>query len=335
MAHNIGMPQYRMGGPAMCPPDFKPPPPTDTHLPVGPQPKKRRKTNNNNAANQIQAQQTPPPTPQDLLPPPPSGYSDTIVASNPFDDTPPQTPSMNHHALFSGMHHGHHGPMHSQIPHPHMMGGPHGPPMRGMNPMGGHMNGPMGGMGSMGPMGPNGMSMGPQHMNARNNMGGHMGGMGSGIPMGGMNPMAMSQMGHGPINRMSPHHPHHNMGMAGGPGMPMGGPNGQRSMGGSPMNPGSIGSPMNSMSMGSPMGMSPNIGSPSNMGMNAIGSPNPINNMGPNAIGSPSNVMNNMVGQNAIGSPNPMNNSNIMGPPLHSPHSNGPPSNMNIGEFLI
>lgn len=43
-------------------------------------PKKRRK----NVQTPIQT----PPNVQDLLPPPLSGYGDTIVASNPFDDCP-------------------------------------------------------------------------------------------------------------------------------------------------------------------------------------------------------------------------------------------------------
>lgn len=36
-----------------------------------------------------------PPNAQDLLPPPLSGYGDTIVASNPFDDCPNTVNSMN------------------------------------------------------------------------------------------------------------------------------------------------------------------------------------------------------------------------------------------------
>lgn len=43
-------------------------------------PKKRRK----NAQQPIQ----PPPNVQDLFPPPLTGYGDTIVATNPFDDCP-------------------------------------------------------------------------------------------------------------------------------------------------------------------------------------------------------------------------------------------------------
>lgn len=90
---------------------------------IGPpsNPKKRRK---NNQAPPIQT----PPNVQDLLPPTPSGYGDTIVASNPFDDCP-STVNMN-------------------------MG--RGPPM---GPMGGPMGMPNGmscvGMSGMGrPMGP-------------------------------------------------------------------------------------------------------------------------------------------------------------------------------------
>lgn len=50
-------------------------------------PKKRRK----NVQAPIQA----PIQTQDLLPPPLSGYGDTIVASNPFDDCPISVNSMN------------------------------------------------------------------------------------------------------------------------------------------------------------------------------------------------------------------------------------------------
>lgn len=51
-------------------------------LPPAPSnPKKRRK-------NSQQPPLQPPPNAQDLLPPPLSGYGDTIVASNPFDDCP-------------------------------------------------------------------------------------------------------------------------------------------------------------------------------------------------------------------------------------------------------
>lgn len=92
-----------------------------------------------------------------------AGYGDTIIASNPFDDTPPAHPMM------------HQGPMSG----PGGMGGPPGMmghmgmgSMNGM-PQGGHM-GTMGGqMGNMNPMG--GMNMGPGPMGG----GGSMGPMGS------------------------------------------------------------------------------------------------------------------------------------------------------------
>lgn len=50
-------------------------------------PKKRRR----NAQAPIQ----PPPNVQDLLPPPLTGYGDTIVASNPFDDCPSNINAVN------------------------------------------------------------------------------------------------------------------------------------------------------------------------------------------------------------------------------------------------
>lgn len=164
MARNPDM--YHRGGPPMCPADFKPP--TETQMPSAPtNPKKRRKTNANAANNAIQP--TPPPTPADLLPPPLSGYGDTIIASNPFDDTPPQSSSM------SSMNH-----MHMNH-HPHMPYSSHhmgGPPMRGMSPM--MMGGPHLGPG-MNPMNP--------HMNNRGGMS-PMAQMGGLSPMGGPNSMS-------------------------------------------------------------------------------------------------------------------------------------------------
>lgn len=50
-------------------------------------PKRRKK----NVSSTIQT----PPNVQDLLPPPLSGYGDTIVASNPFDDCPSSVNSMS------------------------------------------------------------------------------------------------------------------------------------------------------------------------------------------------------------------------------------------------
>lgn len=80
----------RLGG--MCPPDFKPP--DQAAVPSAPNPKKRRKTSNSNANAAAQA---PPPPQQDLLPPPLTGYGDTIVASNPFDDAPSPSPTGSVH----------------------------------------------------------------------------------------------------------------------------------------------------------------------------------------------------------------------------------------------
>lgn len=112
------------------------------------QPKKRRK----NAANQ---NTTPTPTPQDLLPPPPnSTFGDTIVASNPFDDTPTiSTPSIHHNGMMnphmpSGMH-SHMVPPHGMPPghalpnpsmHPHP---PHGMPPHLPHNSHPHLHGPM------------------------------------------------------------------------------------------------------------------------------------------------------------------------------------------------
>lgn len=179
--NNLGMARqsdmYR--GPPMCPPDFKPP--AETQMPTAPSnPKKRRKAAAN-ANNAIQP--TPLPTPADLLPPPLSGYGDTIIASNPFDDTPSPS-SMNSMSMahINHMNMNHHHPHHH--PHPHMNPHSHmGPAMRGMSPM--MMN-----MQSMPPhMGPH--SMNPHQMNNR----------------GGMSPMAAQMGGLSPMG-MSPIHAH-------------------------------------------------------------------------------------------------------------------------------
>lgn len=133
--------------------EFKPPMMSN---PEPPPPKKKRRTSNNTAANP-----PPPPVMQDLLPPPLTGYGDTIVASNPFDDTPPQqqTSVMN---LNHMQHHGmsHHMASRHMPCSPHMihMGGPGhcqmgGSPINCGPPMGSPM-GPMscGGMSNCGPM---------------------------------------------------------------------------------------------------------------------------------------------------------------------------------------
>lgn len=180
--NNLGMARqadmYR-GPPNMCPPDFKPPTEAPPQMPTAPSnPKKRRKTAAN-ANNAIQP--TPPPTPADLLPPPLTGYGDTIVASNPFDDTPPPSSmsSMNMaHMSHMGMNPHHH-------PHHPHMGGPHGPPPP-------HMGGPGPGMRGMNPMMMNQMNMGgPPHMNPMANRGG----MSPMAQMGGLSPMGMGPHG--------------------------------------------------------------------------------------------------------------------------------------------
>ncbi|CAH1165804.1 unnamed protein product [Phyllotreta striolata] len=106
---------------AHLPPGFRSNVPPDMPQ-APPNPKKRRK----NA--QAQSAAPPPPTHQDLLPPPPlSGYGDTIVASNPFDDCP-----SNVHA--GGRHAGPPPPMGMVVPGPGMvMGG--GPGMGMYRPM--------------------------------------------------------------------------------------------------------------------------------------------------------------------------------------------------------
>lgn len=123
--------------------------------------KKKPRRGSNNAAAQA-AQQSP--AINDLVPPPLTGYGDTIIASNPFDDTPP--------------------------PHAMMHQGPG--PMSGQGP--GGMGGPPGMMGHMGMGGMNGMNHGG-HMGPMGQMGGNMNNM------GGMNmvpgPMGHSGMGGG------------------------------------------------------------------------------------------------------------------------------------------
>lgn len=110
------------------------------------QPKKRRKT----AAN---ANVTQTPTTQDLLPPPPtSTFGDTIVASNPFDDTPTVSVSSVPNSMHNGMMNSHMAPvmgMHMNgPPHMHHPNSPlhqhlsHGPPPSHLPPS--HMNHPHG-----------------------------------------------------------------------------------------------------------------------------------------------------------------------------------------------
>lgn len=178
----------------MCPPDFKPP--SETQAPAPANPKKRRKTANNNS---VAIQPTPPPTPADLLPPPLTGYGDTIVASNPFDDAPPSSMSM-----------GHFGMNHHQM-NPHLMG--HPPAMRGMNPM---MN-PMPGM--------PGHHLNNRGLSPMNNINPNLSPMGLGMnqigpnhPMnqiGPMQPNSPNALNSGPQMRPPMHSP-----LANGPGNP-------------------------------------------------------------------------------------------------------------------
>lgn len=144
----------------------------------GPVTTKKKRRGSSAASAQAAQQQSP--ALNDLVPPPLTGnnighkfsfsgcgvgYGDTIIASNPFDDTPPP------HSVMSG-------PMSG----PGSGGIMGGPPGMGPSPMMGHMN--MGGM--------NGMNMAPMgNMANMNNMGamtGPMGGMGQGRPMGPMGP---------------------------------------------------------------------------------------------------------------------------------------------------
>jgi len=123
------------------------------------------------------------------------GYGDTIIASNPFDDTPP-----SHSMMHQGP-----GPMSGQGPGgmggpPGMGGGPPGMMshmnMGGMNGMNhsGHMGGPMGNhpMGNMNNMG-HPMSMGPS--GPMGHPGGHPGPGGPGGPMGPMGSPACNVFG--------------------------------------------------------------------------------------------------------------------------------------------
>jgi len=229
-------------------------PPLGADIPSGaPNAKKRRK----NGTTNMQAT----PNVQDLLPPPLSGYGDTIVASNPFDDCPstmsanpvrntnpigmaPNMPPMG----MNNMHMCRMNPQMGGMPphHPHqnmMMNGPprmNGPQMNGPpmgNPMGahmipspnGHMHGPIPGpiQSPLGNMPPGGMQ-GPMQGNGPINgpMMSPMGPMNNGSPMG---PMSSSLNGpiNGPPGAMngmsSPMNTPMN-GMAGGMGSPMGGP---------------------------------------------------------------------------------------------------------------
>lgn len=327
-------PMYR-GGPGMCPPDFKPP--SETQPPAPSNPKKRRKTAASAANNAIQP--TPPPTPADLLPPPLSGYGDTIVASNPFDDSPPQNPMAMSHMNHMGMNPHHH-------MNPHHMGHPGGPGMRGpmmMNQMNNpgmvpgphmgmnhHMNNrgnlspmtQMGGLSPMGNMAPNLSPMGLQHGHSNHGM--NQIGPGPGRPMSN-SPMPIgSPMGNSinsPLNNGPPmgppiHSPLLNNG-------PMPGNPGVNRMNGGPMNP----------SQQSPH---PQMGNSNMMNSNNL-SINNNNNNSPNTLPAGlSQNNNNLPGSNnglninsmAVGSGGTNNASNMNQNNQHSHQMSGPMMNM-------
>ncbi|MGL5472092.1 MAG: hypothetical protein ACRDCT_28605, partial [Shewanella sp.] len=312
--NNLGMarPDMYRGGPGMCPPDFKPP--AETQMPPAPSnPKKRRKTAANAANNAIQP--TPPPTPADLLPPPLTGYGDTIVASNPFDDTPTQSSMNMPHMGHMGMN-----PHHHHM-NPHHMGPHHPGPMRGMNPM------------MMNQMNNPGMVPGPHmgmnhHMNNRGNMSpmAPMGGPMS--PMAGMNPN-LSPMGlqhgmnHG-MNQMGPGRP-----MSNSP-MPIGNSPMHSPLANGPMNPGNM-PPVNRMN-GGPMNPSqqsphhPQMGNPGPNMMNNNLTPVNNNNNSPNPAMQGGNPMNNLPGNGL--NPNQMPVSSSGGPTMNNVNSINT-SNMN------
>ncbi|XP_008553271.1 protein pygopus [Microplitis demolitor] len=312
MSHNIaGMPPFArmplsgMGmGVGMGPngphpesnahPHPPPPPPT------GANPKKKRRTNANVAPPAPQ----PAPSAQDLLPPPLSGYGDTIVASNPFDDAPPQSAQ-------SAMIHG--GPPHIHGGHPHHPHHMTGPSMRGMSPLTS--------MSGINPMIPHNMgNMSPMGNSPMNNHINHMGGMSpmNHPPMGGMSPMNNmgSNIPSGPINTMNNHMNMSHMNNSQMSGPPMGSPMNS-------INSGPMGSPMNNMghNMGSPMGGP--LGSP----MNSIGGNN--HNHLPNGPININNMTSHMPPNSPLNGP-PINNVNS--PLSHNgsqPHSNHMGSNLN------
>lgn len=301
--NNLGMARPDMyRGPGMCPPDFKPPSETQPAAPSNP--KKRRKTAATAANNAILP--TPVPTPADLLPPPLTGYGDTIVASNPFDDTPPQNTMNMSHIGHMGMN-----PHHHHMSQHHI--GPHGGSvMRGMNPM--MMN--QINNSSMVPVPHMGMN---HHMNNRGNMSPMVAQMGGLSPMGSMNPN-LSPMGlqHGLSN--------HGMNQIGpGPGrpmsnspMPIGSP-----MGSSISSPLNSGSNMNGPPMGPPMHSPLPNGPLSNPGNRMNGGPMNQSQQSPHPqmgnSGGPSMMNNNGL--------TPINNNNNS--PTTSMTGGGPQSNNN------
>lgn len=224
--------------------------PNHTELSTSSNPKKRRK----NAQNPIQTAASM----QDLLPPPLSGYGDTIVASNPFDDCPSTMSSVN------------------MVRNPPNMG--LGPPVPGPGPngMGGggmpHMNmcRPMGGMGSPLNMGspmmhsPNGLQSGHGHGHGNH---GHMMMMnGPRMNTGQPAPGPMHMGGHMNVNGPQMlNSPNVNMNVNG----PMGSPMHVNQMN-SPIGPNINGGPINTgPNMSNPMGS--NVGVMNVNGMNGPG----------------------------------------------------------------
>lgn len=178
-------------GPSSGGPDL-PPGPQTGNTGGAPNPKKRRK--NANANNQ------PPAAMQDLLPPPLSGFGDTIVASNPFDDCPPSM-SVNTRSPNN--------PMGMQMSMGQIICRPMGPVGHNLPPgnpgmVGQPMGGPMG-PGVMGPHGPHPMPMPPGPMNG-------------GMPPQGMMPRGTGMHVHGGMGPMGPMGGHPHGGMGGPPG---------------------------------------------------------------------------------------------------------------------
>lgn len=283
--NNLGMARPDMfRGPGMCPPDFKPP--SETQPPAPTNPKKRRKTAGSNSGA---IQQTPPPTPADLLPPPLTGYGDTIVASNPFDDAPQSSLNMGHMGM--NPHHHHINPHHMRGINPMMMNqmnnpGPH---------ISHHLNNrgnmspmiPMGGLSPMSNMNPNLSPMGLQHGLSNHGMN-QIGPIQSNSPMPVGSPMGSSlnsplnsgpNMNNGPHMRPPMHSP-----------LPNGPGNASSRMNGGQMNP----------SQHSPH---PQMGNPSN------------NCSSPNTTSGPAqNSISNMPGSNNGPNMNSMPASSSGGP---------------------
>lgn len=260
--------QFRLSAPNMNP-----------DLSTSSNPKKRRK----NAQNSIQTA----PSIQDLLPPPLSGYGDTIVASNPFDDCPSSINSVN---IVRN-------PPNMGLPNNNMTMNMHMNMCRPMN----NMNSPLN-IGSPMMHSPNGMQNShmmnnPMMMNSPrlngpmpNHMGGHMN-----------SPMLTSPNVNGPMG--SPIHPMNspinnmNPGMNGQMNNPLG-PNGINGPGMngpmSNMNPGMNGHMSNSMGMNSgsngPMGPNNSVGNNGSMGPGGPLGPHP-SHMNNNFMLNPMNTM--------------------------------------------